>query len=55
MNELSPEKLNQVLEYINENLASKISLESLASYVEISSFYFSHLFKQSMGISPYQY
>ena len=54
-NGLSKQKLQQVIEYINDRLEEKIQLSYLAKLVDISQYYFCSLFKQSMGISPYQY
>jgi AraC family transcriptional regulator len=48
-------KLQQVIVYIDEHLAERLSLETIAQQIGISQFYFCHLFKQSMGVSPYQY
>ncbi|NKB18828.1 MAG: helix-turn-helix transcriptional regulator [Pseudanabaena sp. CRU_2_10] len=45
----------RVFEYINENLNQDIKLADLAQLLDISQFHFSHLFKQAIGISPYQY
>jgi AraC family transcriptional regulator len=55
MNELPPDVLRQTLNYIQEHLSEEITLEAIANHVGISQYYFSHLFKQSMGVSPYQY
>lgn len=52
---LSQRQLLQVLEYINEHLERDITLVDLAASIGISQFHFSHLFKQSIGTSPYQY
>ncbi|WP_026082442.1 helix-turn-helix transcriptional regulator [Mastigocladopsis repens] len=52
---LSKSKLRQILEYIQIHLDSEIKLTTLAEMVGISQYYFCQLFKQSMGISPYQY
>ena len=52
---LSQAKLNLVLDYIREHLGEKIRLEAIAALLNISQFHFCHLFKESMGISPYQY
>jgi AraC family transcriptional regulator len=52
---LSQRQLLQVLDYINEHLDRDIKLADLAQLVDISQFHFSHLFKQSIGTSPYQY
>ncbi|HBB33962.1 MAG TPA: AraC family transcriptional regulator [Cyanobacteria bacterium UBA8803] len=52
---LPQQKLRQVIEYIQEHLAEEISLNELADYLGISRYYFCRLFKQSTGLSPYQY
>jgi AraC family transcriptional regulator len=52
---LPPRKLQQAIDYIQAYLAQDLSLEAIASTVEMSRYYFARLFKQSMGISPYQY
>jgi AraC family transcriptional regulator len=52
---LSQRQLLQVLEYINEHLDRDIKLVDLAQLLGMSQFHFSHLFKQSLGIAPYQY
>ncbi|MEO1764641.1 MAG: AraC family transcriptional regulator [Cyanobacteria bacterium J06629_18] len=53
--QLSADKLQQAIDYIQSNLAEEISLESIANELGISRYYFCRLFKKSMGISPYQY
>jgi AraC family transcriptional regulator len=45
----------QVLDYINDHLNQDIKLADLAALLDMSQFHFSHLFKQAMGTSPYQY
>ncbi|MEO1621923.1 MAG: AraC family transcriptional regulator [Cyanobacteria bacterium J06632_3] len=52
---LPPRQLSQVLDYIDANLEQEIKLADLARLLEMSQFHFSRLFKQSLGISPYQY
>lgn len=52
---LSKYKLKQTLEYIQQHLGEEISLEAIANYLQMSQYYFCHLFKESMGVSPYQY
>ena len=44
-----------VIDYIEANYATDISLEDLAMLVHLSPFYFSRLFKLSTGLSPHQY
>lgn len=48
-------KLREAIAYIQEHLGEEISLEAIASHLKMSQYYFCHLFKQSMGVSPYQY
>jgi AraC family transcriptional regulator len=52
---LPQRQLVQVLDYINDHLDQDIKLADLAALLDISQFHFSHLFKQSIGTSPYQY
>ena len=52
---LPQQKLRQAIEYIQEHLDQEISLNELAEYLGISRYYFCRLFKQSTGLSPYQY
>jgi AraC family transcriptional regulator len=52
---LSRYKLNQLLDYITAHLDRNLELEDLARQVGMSQFYFSRLFKQSLGIAPHQY
>jgi AraC family transcriptional regulator len=52
---LPQRQLCRVLDYIDTYLDQKIKLADLAQLLDISQFHFSHLFKQSMGISPHQY
>lgn len=52
---LGHRKLLQVTNYINDYLDQDIKLTDLAQLLGMSQSHFSHLFKQSMGISPHQY
>ena len=52
---LPPYQLKIVIEYIQEYLAQNLSLDLLASLINISPHYFSSLFKQSTGSPPHQY
>ncbi|MGV2831164.1 AraC family transcriptional regulator [Myxosarcina sp. GI1(2024)] len=52
---LGDRKLLQVIRYIDDTLDQDIKLADLAQLVEMSQSHFSRLFKQSMGLSPYQY
>jgi AraC family transcriptional regulator len=48
-------QLSQVLDYINDHLDHDIKLADLAALLDMSPFHFSHMFKQAIAISPYQY
>ncbi|MBD1909798.1 MULTISPECIES: AraC family transcriptional regulator [unclassified Leptolyngbya] len=48
-------KLQQAIAYIEAHLGEEISLEAIANHLNMSQYYFCHLFKKSMGVSPYQY
>lgn len=52
---LPQHQLLQVLDYIDVHLEREITLAELAELVDISQFHFGRLFKQSLGLSPYQY
>jgi AraC family transcriptional regulator len=52
---LSKCKLQQVIEYIDDHLTKNLSLKEIASVVGISPHYFTSLFKQSTGLSAYQF
>lgn len=49
------EKVNQVVQYINDNLADDFSLDSLSARFYISKYYLCRQFKQFTGLSIYQY
>ncbi|WP_293028014.1 helix-turn-helix domain-containing protein [Moorena sp. SIO3I8] len=48
-------QLQQIIDYIDTNLDRDIKLAELARLLDMSQFHFSRLFKQSIGMSPYQY
>lgn len=52
---LPQRKLQQAIAYINDRLREDLSIVAIADELEMSQYYFSRLFKQSLGISPYQY
>ena len=52
---LSSKDLSRVIEYIDSNLCDNLGLTELANLVGLSERYFSKVFKQSTGVSPYQY
>jgi AraC family transcriptional regulator len=52
---LPQRKLRQAIAYMNEHLAEDLSIAAIADELAISQYYFSRMFKQSTGVSPYQY
>jgi AraC family transcriptional regulator len=52
---LEPGKLQIVTNYINDYLNRDLHLAELANLVQISPYYFSRLFKQSIGVTLHQY
>ena len=52
---LAPSKLKKVVEYIERHLSTDLSLKEIAQQIDLSQSHFSRLFKQSVGLSPWQY
>jgi AraC family transcriptional regulator len=52
---LSPRQISRVSEFINDNLASNISLTDLSDVANLSRFHFARAFKATMQKSPYDY
>ncbi|MEO1352630.1 MAG: AraC family transcriptional regulator [Cyanobacteria bacterium J06635_15] len=52
---LSQKRLRLALEVIHASLDQSLRLETVAAELGINVYYFNRLFRQSMGISPYQY
>jgi AraC family transcriptional regulator len=52
---LSNQRLQPVVDYIHTHLDRSIHLAELAAVANISQYHFCRLFKQSLGIAPYQY
>lgn len=50
-----PVPVQQALYYIEQHLTTTIKISTLASYVNCSTPYFSKLFSNTIGISPYKY
>jgi len=44
-----------VLEYIEANLSRPLSLRKLSEIADLSLHHFAHMFKRTMGVTPYQY
>jgi AraC family transcriptional regulator len=54
-NGLSQSQLKRVIDYVQANLTQDVSILDLATLTGMSESHFSRSFKQSAGISPYQY
>jgi AraC family transcriptional regulator len=52
---LDPQKLEIVVNYINDYIQRDLHLAELANLVQMSPYYFSRLFKQSIGVTVHQY
>ena len=53
---LTPHQIRAALEFIEENLASSLSVEELAQHATgLSGFFFAHAFTEMLGNSPHQY
>lgn len=48
-------KIRRLLEYIEENLDSDLSLAAMGAEVDISPLYLAHAFKSAVGQAPHQY
>ena len=47
--------INDIIKYIDNNISQKITLDDLENFVHLSKYYISHLFKNIMGISVFNY
>lgn len=47
--------ISNSIEYINDNLYTKISLQNLAELSQISKYHFLRIFKKHIGLTPHQY
>ncbi len=47
--------INKAIKYIENNYQNKILLDDISSYINMSSFHFHKIFKQTMQISPNEY
>lgn len=46
---------NWAIEYINEHLTEDSSLEAIATSIGMRQYHFCRVFKQAMGLTPWQY
>ncbi|WP_432734584.1 helix-turn-helix transcriptional regulator [Maridesulfovibrio sp. FT414] len=52
---ISPLQMERIVEYMDAHLGSNLTLEDLSHEIGMSKFYFSRLFKEETGVSPYQF
>lgn len=52
---LSFRQLRRVLDYVHENMSSRIELAGMAREVSLSLYHFAHQFEATTGVSPYRY
>lgn len=43
------------IDYIKKNIKNKITINQVCNHVNLSKYYFSRVFKQEIGITPYKY
>lgn len=43
------------IKYINDNIKKKLTIDEICQYINLSKFYFSRIFKQEVGVTPYRY
>jgi len=49
------DRLNTVIQYIQDNYQETISIKQLADLIHLSEYHFCHIFKESIGQSPLKY
>jgi AraC family transcriptional regulator len=47
--------MQQAIAYIHDHLAENLTIAAIGDELEMSQYYFSRLFKQAIGVSPYRY
>lgn len=52
---IAPSRMRSVMRLMDTRLAERITLPDLAEAANLSVFYFSRMFKKSVGTSPYRY
>src|SRR5262249_11654154 len=52
---LARKKARRVLDYIESNLDRELTLRELAAITDLSVHHFARMFKQTIGVAPYQY
>ncbi len=54
-NDLTDQRLHRVLEFMENNFARDVTLQTLAGEAGISLFHFTRLFKAKVGVTPHRY
>lgn len=52
---IAPRRLRRIIDYVEENISSRISLQGMADISGLSRFHFAKAFKETTGTAPYQY
>jgi len=52
---LSSHQIKTVIDYVKSSIHGVVTLEELAACIHLSVFHFSRLFKNTVGVSPYQF
>jgi AraC family transcriptional regulator len=52
---LPKRKIQQAIAYIQDHLAENLTIAAISDELKMSQYYFSRLFKQATGVSPYRY
>lgn len=47
--------ITKSIKYINDNIKKKLSIYEICQYINLSKFYFSRIFKEEVGVTPYRY
>ncbi|WP_343348502.1 helix-turn-helix transcriptional regulator [Terrisporobacter petrolearius] len=47
--------ITKSIKYINQNLKKKITINEICQYINLSKYYFSRMFKNEIGVTPYRY
>lgn len=59
MNKLKEKNINSYIkksiQYINSNIKQKITIDDVCMNINLSKYYFSRMFKEQVGITPYRY
>ena len=51
----TPTRMGRIVEFIDENLDSPLSIDRLAEEADLSRYHFSRVFRQELGQSPWSY